>query len=427
MVNNKGKEAPSWFRKRGYPHFDHKVTSEIAIKYVTNSQKVAHHSFYPFLSYTMSTPRYKKEINKVKDKERPIKYASHLDSHIFAYYSHLISGCYEQYIAGTPLYESVIAYRKLRKSNISFAKEAFGEVGKIGESVALCFDISGFFDNLSHSIIKRQWCKILNCKTLPDDHFAVFKAITKHSSVERNSVYNKLNIGKKSAHRIMGSLCTPVVFRNDIRKSGLISTNHDLKGIPQGSPISAVISNVFMMDFDESITALAIEMKGVYRRYCDDILFVCHKDDEHEALSRIHLEIGKLGLEINNDKTEKTTFNRNAEGQLITDNPMQYLGFMFDGQRTYLRSTTLSRYWRRVKAGVRSASKAAKSAGGIAGGDCKIKRQELYEKFTHLGKNNFIQYALRASRDMNQGTIRNQIKKHWQKLQDEISIAETTN
>ncbi len=426
MAKKKRKNDPCWYTRRGYPHFDHKVTPEVASNYVTNPQKVAQHPFYPFLSYNMSTPRYKKEINKVKDKDRPIKYASHLDSHIFAYYSYQISGCYEQYIADTPLHETVIAYRKLNKSNISFAKDAFGEVEKIGESVALCFDISGFFDNLSHSIIKQQWCKILNFRTLPDDHYAVFKAITKHSSVDRDSVYNKLNIGKKSAHKIKGAICTPDVFRTEIRKSGLILTNCDSKGIPQGSPISAVLSNIFMVDFDNCISALAIEMNGVYRRYCDDILFVCHKNDEQAALSRIQSEIRTLGLEINNDKTEKTYFNRTSEGLLVADKSLQYLGFMFDGQRIYLRSSTLSRYWRRVKVGVRSASKAAKSAAKTSDTGFKIYRQELYEKFTHLGKNNFIQYALRASRDMSQGTIRNQIKKHWQKLQDEISAAEAS-
>jgi hypothetical protein len=401
------------------------VSPTVAADYVMNPEKVARHSFYPFLSYSMITPRYKKEECKVVDKPRPIRYAAHLDSHVFAYYSHRLSETYEKYINGTPLFDSVIAYRKLGKSNIDFAKEAFAEIEKLGECVALCFDITGFFDNLDHAIIKSQWCKVISCSPLPDDHYAVFKAITKYSWADRDQVYNKLNIGKKSAYRIKGSLCTPAIFRTDIRKSGLITANTESKGIPQGSPISAVLSNIFMTSFDEQISALALKLNGLYRRYCDDILFACPAEQEALAANCIHNEIGKLKISINDDKTEKAYFKKYAEGLLVTDKPMQYLGFKFDGRKVYLRSKTLSRYWRRVKTGVRSASKAAKVA-EKKGGTGKIFKQELYEKFTHLGKNNFIKYAQRASKKMNSTAIRKQIKKHWGILQSELESTDSS-
>lgn len=426
MVAKKKGENPVWYQPRGYPHFDHKVSPTAALEYVINPKNVCQHSFYPFLSYSMVTPRYKKDLCKVEDKSRPIRYAAHLDSHIFAYYSNLLSEQYEKYINGTPLSESVIAYRKLGKSNIDFAREAFCKIEKYGECVVLCFDITGFFDNLNHSIIKKQWCKILGCETLPDDHYAVFKAITKFSWVDRDAVYNKLNIGKKSAFRIKGALCPPAIFRLEIRKAGLITTNIETKGIPQGSPISAVLSNVFMTSFDEQISALANKINGLYRRYCDDILFACPIAHVEQVASCIHNEINKLDLKINDDKTEKSYFTINVEGLLTTDNPMQYLGFKFDGRKKYLRSKTLSRYWRRVKTGVRSATKAAKAA-EKKGETGIIFKQELYEKFTHLGKNNFIKYAQRASRDMNDQAIRKQIKNHWEKLQNELKDAVELN
>ncbi|MBJ6799022.1 antiviral reverse transcriptase Drt2 [Geomonas propionica] len=416
-----GKAAPTaaWFRVRGYPHFDHKISESVASAYVTVPTKVATHSFYPFLSYQMITPRYKKDQGKVEDKSRPIRYAAHLDSHIFAYYANTLLGSYEKYICGKPLSKSVLAYRKLNKSNIEFADQAFNDIQSLGDCVTLCFDVTGFFDNLPHSVIKEKWGEIIGSANLPDDHYAVYKAITKFSWADRGDVYKMLSINPKGAYRIKGALCTPAVFRTDIRKKGLISRNNELKGIPQGSPISAVLSNIAMISFDERVSQFASDVGGLYRRYCDDILIACPVEHEREAIGVINDEIEKLGLSINNDKTEKTYFSQDGEGALTADTPMQYLGFKFDGKKKFLRSKTLSRYWRRLKTGVRSATKAAKAA-KKRGENGQVFKQELYEKFTHLGKNNFVRYAYRASDKMNEEAIKRQLRNHWEKLQQEL-------
>ena len=41
-------------------------------------------------------------------------------------------------------------------------------------------------------------------------------------------------------------------------------------GIPQGSPMSAILSNIYMLDFDKYCCELANNFGGIYRRYCDD-------------------------------------------------------------------------------------------------------------------------------------------------------------
>lgn len=415
----KGSKTPPWFRMRGYPHFDHRVQCQVASDYVSNSTAVARHAFFPFLSYPLITPRYKRDKGKVEDKVRPIRYAAHLDSHIFAYYSYLLSEQYEARVEGTHLSENVIAYRSLGKSNIEFADEAFLKIQELGPCVVLCFDIVSFFDDLDHALIKKQWCDVMGCDSLPPDHFAVFKAVTRYAWVDRSEAYRRLGITKKAAARMKGALCTAEVFRSEIRKAGLINKHTEAKGVPQGSPISAVLSNLFMMRFDKTISELAGELDGVYRRYCDDILFACPIDSEAYASTVIDQEIQKLGLRINHDKTEKTYFERDAEGRLVALKPMQYLGFKFDGRRKYLRSKTMSRFWRRAKSGVRSAAKAAKAA-GKKGGDGSIFKQGLYEKFTHFGKNNFIKYAYRASARMNEPLIRGQVKNHFKKVIAEI-------
>jgi hypothetical protein len=42
----------------------------------------------------------------------------------------------------------------------------------------LAIDLKSFFSTLDHKILKDQWCKILNEKELPKDHYRVFKACT---------------------------------------------------------------------------------------------------------------------------------------------------------------------------------------------------------------------------------------------------------
>ena len=88
-----------WFRRRGYPHFDHPISFREAKRIVKNPLQVAQHSFYPFVEFTINT--FKVKRNKITDKFervekiRPIAYASHVDCHIYSYYSFILSKIYE--------------------------------------------------------------------------------------------------------------------------------------------------------------------------------------------------------------------------------------------------------------------------------------------------------------------------------------------
>lgn len=86
----------SWYKPRNYLHFDSPITLQQAIKLVANPK----HSFYPFLSYTLSVAKIKKDKNEGKlvrlIKNRGISYSSHKDSHIFSYYAYLLNEKYEK-------------------------------------------------------------------------------------------------------------------------------------------------------------------------------------------------------------------------------------------------------------------------------------------------------------------------------------------
>jgi hypothetical protein len=64
-----------------------------------------------------------------------------------------------------------------------------------------------------------------------------------------------------------------------------------LKGIPQGSAMSALLSNVYLIDFDEYLQILGQKMGFAYRRYCDDILIICRSNF---SLPKDRSSIGEL-------------------------------------------------------------------------------------------------------------------------------------
>ncbi len=72
------------------------------------------------------------------------------------------------------------------------------------------------------------------------------------------------------------------------------------RGIYQGSGISPVLSNVYMMEFDQWVSGL----DGYFVRYSDDMLVL---GDSREGLLEILQEIkgrlGGLGLRVNEEKT----------------------------------------------------------------------------------------------------------------------------
>ncbi|WP_257983354.1 reverse transcriptase domain-containing protein, partial [Vibrio parahaemolyticus] len=50
--------------------------------------------------------------------------------------------------------------------------------------------------------------------------------------------------------------------------------NRESQGIPQGSPMSGLLSNIYMIDFDIKLKNYAESLNGKYYRYCDDLLCI---------------------------------------------------------------------------------------------------------------------------------------------------------
>ncbi|KZM43031.1 DNA polymerase [Marinomonas sp. SBI22] len=418
---------PKWFRSRGYLHFDLPVGYKKAVAVVTNPDIVARHAFYPFINYTVKSKKINKdkitnELN-ISFKERPIAYSSHMDSHIYAYYTKILSKKYEDKIRNSGLENSILAFRGLGKSNIDFAYDAFEKIKKSGECSAVALDFSKFFDTLNHKFLKDSWASLLNSSKLPADHFNVYKSITKFSTVNKLDLYEKFEISINNPKNGRKRVCTAKEFRDIVRKGNLIVPHKAPFGIPQGSPISALLSNIYMFDFDIKMKNYVDECGGEYYRYCDDMLFIVPTELRDEVAGIAQEKVKELGLSINTDKTELRTF-KYENRQLKADQMLQYLGFIFDGENIYIRSSSLARYSEKMKRGVSLAKKTMKKYNAIR--DNKglsresLYKRKLYSRYTHFGGRNFITYGLRAAKKMNSKTIKHQLKPLWRRFNDEI-------
>lgn len=442
----------AWFRERRYPHFDFPLSESAATKLVTSFEVEATHAFMPFLSFEKISYHYKKcsaedsphgKKRKLVSKKRPIAYASHSDSAIYSYYSAILGGRYDQELCARGLSESVLAYRKFdtAKCNIHFANEVFGLIDGSSINTAIAFDIEKFFDTIDHRLLKSAWLQVTENDRLSAPEFAVYKSITQYASVESKAAISSLGISKRAYKKWRGRLCSIEDFEKRIRHAGLISRNDKRIGIPQGSPISAVLSNIYMLPFDLAVKAECDKRNAYYRRYSDDIMILCN-DSYAEELSRLLRDlIRDRKLKIQDAKTEISRFSFD-KSTLKADRSMQYLGFTFDGENSRIRPQSLARFYQKMKAAVKAAARtAAKTTSPKV--PLGIYRQALYGRFSHLrhreskeratsrakpnDKRNktFAMYVFRAARLMKSSEIRAQFKGHWGALDSEIKKRET--
>jgi hypothetical protein len=77
------------------------------------------------------------------------------------------------------------------------------------------------------------------------------------------------------------------------------------RGIPQGSPISPLLANLYMRRFVLGWKMLGLEQSLGSRivTYADDLVILCRKGKAEEALLHLRAVMGKLKLTVNEEKT----------------------------------------------------------------------------------------------------------------------------
>jgi hypothetical protein len=445
-----------WLKFKKYPHIGEPLTKQKDSgwikEYVTNPEQIIKHKFTPLLHRTLSQRKFRPEKGAAKNvhkkrqrtasepKKREIFFPSHLDSIIYGYYNHLLTIGYEEYLKDKPYGSVAVAYRKIpidkgqsgNKCNIEFAFEAFDfiEKNKDRKLSIIIADVTSFFDNLNHQLLRKQWKRILNTDDLPKDHYAIYKNLIDKKYVNENELFNRFQhkliiernkpndtsqkeLKRKHVSKIYNLRKEKVVgycskseffkeatdlirvdkpFKDKVRES---RGKEIKKGIPQGTPISATLANVYMLDFDEKVHGAALDSSrnAYYQRYSDDLIIVCDRKDEKYFYKLIQDEIEvKASLDIQPKKTNVYRYEMNSDslfvggiledGIINTNKQLEYLGFMYDGLKVRVKTSGFSKFYRNMKRSFRRGAHFAKKAHIPSD---SLFETRLYKRFTHLG------------------------------------------
>lgn len=505
MPKSHSKKYP-WFKLKGYPHIGLPIESrhadEIA-EYVQEDEKIKSHAFKPFIYKEIKSRKYRRALDDEGNrldkrkfggtKSREIYYSSHFDAQVYSYYAHKLSSLYEKRLAIDGISDCVTAYRsiptddnpEINKCSIHFAKEAFDLIRAFDSDDfrVLVIDIESFFDTLDHKKLKQKWSRLIDphSVSLPPDHYNIFKSLTNISYINENQIFNEFkdeiwvrkHNGGYRQKRISRkkflfnneavAFCKNQDFQERVLEKGLVKKftviDNDkpiekpkVAGIPQGTPISAVLANVYMVEFDKVIHEWLSARGGVYRRYSDDMLFICRKEDEKSLLKKLKRELKNEELNFQDKKTQKVRFYRaqkglqcevksNESGKWNQNKNLTYLGFDFDGKRVLLKSQSLAKYYRKMKLNVR---RGAYYAIQSRKEEDYIYKRPLYKKFSVLGagrkriyvrdkKNpkkwvkterydwgNYLSYVYLAAHILGEPAIKKQVRRHQRVLKNYI-------
>lgn len=383
-----------------YAHFDLRVSLSMPSirKYVMDRTKIVTHSFYPFIHFEKKNSRYGKKGPK---KPRELYYCSHLDRCVYQRYAFLLNYQYNIWACENNIDDVAIAYRdSLGKNNIDFAKDAFDAIRSFPQCFILVGDFTNFFDNLEHQYLKKMMCEVLGVERLPQDYFSVFKNITRFSSWDWKDIVKAAgeNIAERGVRKKINSKETVLTKEQFQKNKKDIKKNISGVGVPQGSPISAVLSNIYMIKFDKDIKRYVTSKGGIYMRYSDDFIIVLPYERDAEIADFTsyifsYVESMKGLIDLQKEKTSCYTYKDEVIYEGDQPSSINYLGFLFDGKSIRIRPRAITKYYYRMR---RKANTIGRSNWTSSKGR-RISAKELYSIYSRNDeKQTFIDYARKA-------------------------------
>ena len=191
-----------------------------------------------------------------------------------------------------------------------------------------------------------------------------------------------------------------------------------------------MLSNLYLGQLDIAMHEVANQLGGRYWRYCDDVLIVLPNGYSIDILPRFDHELGLLQLNRNRAKTQEL-----YGSELFSRRQLQYLGLIFNGDETLIRPSSLHRYHRKMKKGIRAAVIRRDIESERAQQPAPLRQQALYNMYSELpvrGKKvkerkrnlkysgNFIKYICEAAKTTDSSGIRRQQRKALRRLRSAI-------
>jgi Reverse transcriptase (RNA-dependent DNA polymerase). len=196
----------------------------------------------------------------------------------------------------------------------------------------------------------------------------VLKNIERYVYIEKSQLLNELNhqiVRRKGKTAYFKSIEN---FGQFIKRNKYLLKKNQKKVFLKVTSISAVLANVYMIDFDKKVCALLKNLGGMYRRYSDDFIIVIPKEKVNRLeFSNIFKKIISLSstllhLDIEKEKTRRLSIKYGIVKDLqkekcsATTSSLDYLGFIYQNNTVSFRGKTIYKFYYRGRRALESAS-----------------------------------------------------------------------
>lgn len=198
-----------------------------------------------------------------------------------------------------------------------------------------------FSDLLNIEYIKKKITRV-NKEFTSDKYDTVIKIDMEnfYGSLDHDILFNKL--WKKVRKKEFKSILTKAIMKQTITMNQHQSeVSLKDKGVPQGLPISNILSDIYMIDFDN---ANLNSKRFAYFRYVDDILVFCKESESEDIYNHlIKLLEKKLMLKPYKKEDESKTFIKKLGDEF------NYLGYKFYGDLITIRKSSVQKLELRIE------------------------------------------------------------------------------
>lgn len=317
-----------------YSHFDYPISvakQEALIKCWMSPSAVKKHCFAPMISFNI---KHKKTDGKIQTtKLRPIQLASHKDALLYRLYGYLLREKYESYLKKTNLLSVPQAYRQ-KHSSISATKKAFDDIASTSNAWIIKGDFSHFFDSLNHKLLLNNVRKILTGSSeskLPDDWYHVLRSLLRYRNISKHTFQKFL----KDFYTQASGKSRFSFFNHQLKEGKIVLSSHNRVGVPEGTALSAVLANVYLINFDQWLLKVVTKHSGTYYRYSDDFIIILPNSNQNIVTNLTRQIIKKsnesLRLTIKPEKTKTFHYTNNQIYAKSRCSCLVWLGFSFDG------------------------------------------------------------------------------------------------